>query len=326
MSLLIPSSAAVPLQFSQWKTCNVNSKHKIAYISFTPFWNRPVSNSKTRYLYTNRRIEPNVLHKYTAKCKGLDDFESFIDESMDWDDDDDDEVESTGSPWEGAVIYKRNASISHVEYCTTLESLGLGNLSTDLSKNRASVMGLRVTKAVKDYPNGTPVQISIDVVRKKKKLRLEGIIKTVIGLLCSRCGMPSAESVFSEFSLLLTEEPIEEPETIDLGVIYGEDIYTAFGNSGEGNGDDDEDNDALIDLDDRLHFPLEDKEIDISKNIRDRVHLEITMNSVCDPWCKGICMKCGQNFNTDSCNCNQEEVKDKKGFGPLGNLKEQMHL
>ncbi|RYQ86944.1 hypothetical protein Ahy_B10g106551 isoform B [Arachis hypogaea] len=257
---------------------------------------------------------------------GLDDFESFIDESMDWDDDDDDEVESTGSPWEGAVIYKRNASISHVEYCTTLESLGLGNLSTDLSKNRASVMGLRVTKAVKDYPNGTPVQISIDVVRKKKKLRLEGIIKTVIGLLCSRCGMPSAESVFSEFSLLLTEEPIEEPETIDLGVIYGEDIYTAFGNSGEGNGDDDEDNDALIDLDDRLHFPLEDKEIDISKNIRDRVHLEITMNSVCDPWCKGICMKCGQNFNTDSCNCNQEEVKDKKGFGPLGNLKEQMHL
>ncbi|XP_057744430.1 large ribosomal RNA subunit accumulation protein YCED homolog 1, chloroplastic-like isoform X2 [Arachis stenosperma] len=240
---------------------------------------------------------------------------------MDWDDDD--EVESTGSPWEGAVIYKRNASISHVEYCTTLESLGLANLSTDLSKNRASVMGLRVTKAVKDYPNGTPVQISIDVIRKKKKLRLDGIIKTVIGLLCSRCGMPSAECIFSEFSLLLTEEPIEEPETIDLGVIYGEDIYTAFGNSGE---DVDEDNDALIDLDDRLHFPLEDKEIDISKNIRDMVHLEITMNSVCDPGCKGICMKCGQNLNTDDCNCNQEEVKDKQGFGPLGNLKEQMQL
>ncbi|RYR74308.1 hypothetical protein Ahy_A02g008979 isoform B [Arachis hypogaea] len=322
MSLLIPSSSAVPLQFSQWKTCNVNSQHKIAYVSFTPFWNKLVSNSKTRHLYTNCRIEPNVLHKYTAKCKGLDDFESFIDESMDWDDDDD-EVESTGSPWEGAVIYKRNASISHVEYCTTLESLGLGNLSTDLSKNRASVMGLRVTKAVKDYPNGTPVQISIDVIRKKKKLRLDGIIKTVIGLLCSRCGMPSAECIFSEFSLLLTEEPIEEPETIDLGVIYGEDIYTAFGNSGE---DVDEDNDALINLDDRLHFPLEDKEIDISKNIRDMVHLEITMNSVCDPGCKGICMKCGQNLNTDDCNCNQEEVKDKKGFGPLGNLKEQMQF
>ncbi|MED6196383.1 hypothetical protein PIB30_046918 [Stylosanthes scabra] len=326
MSLIIPSCSAAPFQFSQWNTCNVKSQHKFAYISFTPFWNRPVSSCKTRHLYTNCGIKPNVLHKYTAKCKELNDIESFIDESLDWDDDDEgEEFEATESPWEGAVTYKRNASISHVEYCTTLERLGLGNLSTDLSKSRASVMGLRVTKAVKDYPNGTPVQISIDVIRKKKKLRLDGIIKTVIGLLCSRCGMPSAESIFSEFSVLLTEEPVEEPETIDLGVIYGEDIYTAFGNSGEGNEDEDDENDALIDLDDRLHFPLEDKEIDISKNIRDRVHLEITMNSVCDPGCKGICMKCGQNFNTGNCNCSQEEVKEKS-FGPLGNLKEQMQL
>ena len=49
-------------------------------------------------------------------------------------------------------------------------------------------MGLHVTKAVKDYPNGSPVQISIDVTRKKKKLRLDRIIKTanVIGLFCNR--------------------------------------------------------------------------------------------------------------------------------------------
>ncbi|CAL5425764.1 unnamed protein product [Camellia sinensis] len=30
------------------------------------------------------------------------------------------ENEDMGSPWEGAVVYQRNPSISHVEYCTNL--------------------------------------------------------------------------------------------------------------------------------------------------------------------------------------------------------------
>lgn len=95
-------------------------------------------------------------------------------------------VEDLESPWEGAVIYKRNPSILHLEYCTTLERLGFGELSTDISKSRASTMGLRVTKSVKDYPLGTPVQISIDVTRKKHRLRLDGVIKTVLTLSCNR--------------------------------------------------------------------------------------------------------------------------------------------
>ena len=131
---------------------------------------------------------------------------------------------------------------------------------------------------------------------------------------------PSAESIFSEFSLLLTDKPLEEPETIDKGVIFGEDKLTTSGNSGE-----DDDDDALIDMDDQLYFPPEQKQIDISKNIRDRVHLEITMNSVYGPGCKGMCLKCGQNFNTGNCNCSKEEVQEKS-FGPLGNLKEKMQL
>lgn len=119
---------------------------------------------------------------------------SLVEESypdFDWEDeeqgdleeeDDDDE----GSPWEGAVVYKRNSSVTHLEYCTTLERLGLGKLSTKVSRSRASVMGLRVTKDVKDCPDGTPVLISLDVTRKKLKLRLDGIIRTVIALGCNR--------------------------------------------------------------------------------------------------------------------------------------------
>lgn len=174
MSLVFPSSSTVPLHFTRSKIYNLTSH--------TPFQHRTVLCCT----FPNFRIEPNVLRKSAARCKGVNN-ESFTEErtiSLDWDDEDD--FEDIGSPWEGAVIYKRNSSVSHLEYCTTLERLGLGRLSTDVSKSRASVMGLRVTKAVKDYPHGTPVQISIDVTKKKKKLRLDGIIKTVITLGCNR--------------------------------------------------------------------------------------------------------------------------------------------
>lgn len=83
-------------------------------------------------------------------------------------------------------MYKRNAAITNLEYCTTLERLGLGKVSSEVSKSKANAMGLRVLKKVKDYPNGTPVLVSVEVVRKKKKLRLDGIVRTVIGLPCNR--------------------------------------------------------------------------------------------------------------------------------------------
>lgn len=109
--------------------------------------------------------------------------------SYDWWGQELDGDEDLETPWEGAVIYRRNSLVSHLEYCTTLERLGLEKLSTNTSKSRASAMGLRVTKSVKDYALGTPVQISIDVTRKrkkKKKLRLDGIVRTVITLGCNR--------------------------------------------------------------------------------------------------------------------------------------------
>ncbi|KAG9452397.1 hypothetical protein H6P81_005301 [Aristolochia fimbriata] len=209
--------------------------------------------------------------------------------------------EDVGSPWEGAIIYKRDASVTHLEYCTTLERLGLDKLSSEHSKSRASSLGLRVTRAVKDFPLGTPVQISVDVTRKKKMLRLDGIVKTVITLGCNRCAEPAAESIFSNFSLLLSEEPVEEQETIYL---FGDDFRSS-------NGEEEDEDDEDIDVDDQLYFPVEENEIDISKHIRDIVHVEITINTICDPNCKGLCLKCGVNLNKSSCNCGKQAVSKK---------------
>lgn len=188
MSLVCSSSCVAPLpqtklsrpSFLKLKTCTLSLSSSIGYPNFTTGITKHIN-----HLFT----EPHKLPRL-SKSQILASQEPFTENStidIDWEEDNQDGIEDTGSPWEGSVMYKRNASVTHVEYCTTLERLGLGRLSTEVSKRRASAMGLRVTKDVKDYPDGTPVQVSVDVARKKKKLRLDGIVRTVITLGCNRC-------------------------------------------------------------------------------------------------------------------------------------------
>lgn len=104
-----------------------------------------------------------------------------------------------------------------------------------------------------------------------------------------------------------------------MGIMFGEDKFKSFGNVEE----EMEDNDGWIPLEDQLYFPTEEKVIDISKQIRDLVHIEITISAVCDPKCKGLCLKCGANLNVNRCSCHMQKVGEK-GNGPLGGLKKQM--
>ncbi|CAN6273840.1 unnamed protein product [Urochloa humidicola] len=223
--------------------------------------------------------------------------------------DDDDE-----SPWEGALVYRRDAAVHHLEHATTLERLGLGDLSSHDSRARAAAMGLGALDQAQSQAQ-TPVLVSLDVTRRRGRLRLDGIVRTVITLGCFRCAEPAPQGIFANFSLLLMEDPVEEPDIVDLGTIYEEDIANSAGTLDE----DDQD----VDWDDRLHFPAGDKEIDISKHIRDIIHLEITMDAVCSPSWKGLCLSCGENLNTSSCSCSKEkpqELKNAKGRGPLKEL------
>jgi uncharacterized metal-binding protein YceD (DUF177 family) len=260
--------------------------------------------------------------------------------------DDDDELftvdldDGSPSPWEGALVYCRDAAAHHLEYATSLERLGLGDLSSPDSRARAAAMGI-LSSAAKAGQAETPVLVSVDVTRRRGRLRLDGIVRTVITLGCFRCASssihrrpfmplfdlnktliffplshrrcaePAPEGIFASFSLLLTEDPVEEPDVIDLGTIYAEEEEDIAAKEDDG--------DADIDWDDRLHFPAADKEIDISKHIRDTIHLEITFDAFCSPTCKGLCLVCGTNLNTSSCTCASPEPS-KGQRGPLTEL------
>lgn len=153
------------------------------------------------------------------------------------------------------------------------------------------------------------------------------------GCLICRCIAPVAERVYASFSLLLTEAPVKEPTQPNLGVVLGDDV-----NVWKAEADDDAQAELDIDLDDKLHFPRDQKELDLSKYLRDTIHLEIPAKSLCDSGCLGLCFGCGVNLNNIACRCGKSKKKQnavdmeeilglnrkKDIWGPLEQLKKQL--
>lgn len=132
--------------------------------------------------------------------------------------------------------------------------------------------------------------------------------------------MPVGERVFGEFSLLLTEKPVVEPTKQRIGVVLGDSGVMA---------DEEEDLEEMLDLDldDKMHFPKTEKSIDISKYIRDTVHLEIPLQCLCVLSCNGRCLDCGMNLNKGTCTCASKAAthRDRRSiWGPLDELKKQL--
>lgn len=223
-----------------------------------------------------------------------------------------------GMPIPGAVTFTRSATQSHLEFRTDLHTLGLRKLSSDLARSLALSMGVLPEK---EDVSSTPVAVSVDVSNEGRDLRLDGILRTAMALRCSRCAEPVAERVFAEFSLLLTENPVVEPTQHSIGVV--------FGDGGSRLPEEGEDGFEVLDLDldDKLHFPKSQKTIDLSKYIRDTVHLEIPLECLCAISCRGVCTECGVNLNKGACNCEQGKPKKddrSAAWGPLDQLKKQL--
>jgi uncharacterized protein len=53
------------------------------------------------------------------------------------------------------------------------------------------------------------------------------------------------------------------------------------------------------------------KRIELDDQVRDRLFLEVERFPLCRPGCRGICPKCGQNFNEGSCGCTLEATDSR---------------
>jgi uncharacterized protein len=64
-----------------------------------------------------------------------------------------------------------------------------------------------------------------------------------------------------------------------------------------------------LDEDEEIEIlPVETREIDISKVLQDTFLMTRPLQLLCKQDCKGLCSKCGANWNHENCSCSSEQV------------------
>lgn len=124
-----------------------------------------------------------------------------------------------------------------------------------------------------------PVNLTADVRKDARKVRLVGRLKTTLECACSRCLEPFPVSVDAALDLVFLPAAAntggEEREVAeeDLGVGYYE-------------------NDV----------------IDLGEVMREQFYLGLPMKPLCREDCRGLCPVCGINRNLETCACRTEWV------------------
>ena len=128
----------------------------------------------------------------------------------------------------------------------------------------------------------TPVEVRLLVTPVAGMFRVEGKLRTAVGLTCSRCLASFNHSLSSHFHVTYTREipGVAEtaPETLKLKA----------------------DEMGLV--------PFEGDEIDFRSMLQEQVILSIPMQPRCRDDCRGLCAQCGVNLNLETCNCHSETI------------------
>jgi uncharacterized protein len=110
---------------------------------------------------------------------------------------------------------------------------------------------------------------SLTLTRTPQGLYAEGRLRAITHCDCARCLTEIEQPVSSRF----TELFIYPPETAPEGALtVGDDVH-----------------------------------LNLAPLVREDMLLSIPMQALCRPDCKGLCPRCGQNWNEGSCACAHEE-------------------
>jgi uncharacterized protein len=141
-----------------------------------------------------------------------------------------------------------------------------------------------------DFSFLTPVKAHLELTRHGKSFFISGEIKASIRMNCGRCA--------KEF-----DYPYDAPFS----------AYYEWPGKGER-----ESELRPADLD--VNF-LEGSELDTAELLLGQISIELPLQPLCDPECKGLCPKCGADLNLGDCGCLSEGKAASKLAAKLKDLK-----
>jgi len=122
------------------------------------------------------------------------------------------------------------------------------------------------------------IKLSGTLVKEGNNLRLRGEVACTIHTFCSRCGEELDYPVNSEFDLVLMPSKAEAKGM-----------------------------EKMLTPDDLDHLYYQGAEIDLTPYFQEQVALEVPMQFLCRPECRGICPGCCANLNLEPCRCKKEQ-------------------
>ncbi len=118
------------------------------------------------------------------------------------------------------------------------------------------------------------IKISGSVVKEGTNLHLRGEVDLTVHTLCSRCGEEIDFPLASDFDLVLMPDPERTSEL-----------------------------ERQLSPEDLNHIYYRGPELDLTPYFQEQIALELPIQFLCRPECKGICPNCGQNLNYAACEC-----------------------
>ena len=125
--------------------------------------------------------------------------------------------------------------------------------------------------------------LDIDVYRSQDLIILKGQFQGELHLMCSRCANNYNYPLQTQFQCLFTK---------DKSFLEND----GFG----GKGKEASRGHAIEDID--IEF-LDKEYIELGDVVKEQLYLKIPFQPLCDEACKGLCSTCGQNQNTQPCQC-----------------------
>ena len=150
-----------------------------------------------------------------------------------------------------------------------------------------------------ECPRKPSYVVDVELRKLQEVVFLKGKFSLDVGLLCSRCANECEYTLRSNFQCMFTRERTLGEGNTNVGVAHSE----PTGATGE-------------DLD--IAF-LEKDYIELADVLKEQIYLKLPFQPLCDEGCKGICPVCGQNQNTQPCQCHR--IKNTALANALRNYK-----
>lgn len=140
-----------------------------------------------------------------------------------------------------------------------------------------------------DFSFMSPVKAHLEISKQGRSFFISGDIKATLRLNCSRCTREFDYQFATDFSSYY-ERTVDGEKEKEL---RGADLDVNF---------------------------ISGDELDTAELLLGQIALELPMQPLCTPECKGLCPRCGADLNLGDCGCSREEKADPR-FAKLKDFK-----